>query len=78
MPGIRQHILNAQHHTGQQSGRASGQLGVYRIGLSQGFIGPHFQEGVEGRVLALDVAQIILHELTAGRGARRQLATNFG
>ena len=77
MAGIGQHVFEADDHAGQRPGGASSQLGIYSIGLGQGLIGPYFQKGVEV-LLALDVAQVISNELTAGRGARRQLATNFG
>jgi hypothetical protein len=77
VPGVGQYVLETDDHARQRAGGASGPLGVDGIGLGSRLVGPHFEEGVEV-LLALDVAQIILNELTAGRSARRQLVTNFG
>ncbi|GAA4036525.1 hypothetical protein GCM10022409_21800 [Hymenobacter glaciei] len=59
------------------AGRAGGQLGIYGTGLGAGLVGPHLQKGIEV-LLTLDVIEIIVNELAAGRIACRQLAANFG
>ncbi len=74
---VGQHVFQADNHAGQLPGRAGRQLGIHGLGLGAGLVGPHFQEGVEVVLLALDVVQVILNELAAGGGAGRQLAANF-
>jgi hypothetical protein len=45
--------------------------------LLAGFVGPYFQKNIEFGIAALNVNQIILNELAAGRGARRQLVEYY-
>ncbi len=75
MASVGQHVFQADDHAGQGPSGASGALSVHGVGLGAGLVGPHFQKGVEV-LLPLDVTEVIVNELTAGRGARRQLALN--
>jgi len=45
--------------------------------LLASFVGPHFQKNIQLSVTLSNVIEVILNELAAGRGARRQLALDF-